>query len=159
MRFLLFSWFAVVSLQCILVACQQDLPLWSGQAIPKELLRPYFLDATSSVESPDYDSSQKSQAYPAVRQTNGLKKRVGELALVLPLVEQKIIRIVNLNCCYAVLLISSLSMFTSFNPFESKHMYPPYVLFDPNGANRSRSSVIHKYTSLWIHPMQVFLYK
>lgn len=86
MRYLVFSWFAVVALQCVLVTCQQDLPLWSGQAISKELLRPYFLDAaSSSIESPDYDSSQKSpalsSAYPARQSVGGLKKRVGEFIL------------------------------------------------------------------------------
>ena len=76
MRFLLLSWLVVVSIQCVLVACQQDLPLWSGQTLSKELLRPYLLDA-SSAESPDYDVSQKS-SFPTRQSSSTLKKRVGK---------------------------------------------------------------------------------
>ncbi|GFR02042.1 uncharacterized protein TNCT_318131 [Trichonephila clavata] len=76
MRFLFLSWLAVLSLEFVMVSCQQDLPLWSGQAISKELLRPYLLD--SSEESSDYESPKVPAlaSYTNRQAAGGLKKRV-----------------------------------------------------------------------------------
>ncbi|GIY37281.1 uncharacterized protein CDAR_261411 [Caerostris darwini] len=75
MRVILISWLSVLVL---MVSCQQDLPLWSGQAISKELLRPYLLEpaSSSSEDSSDYEAPKAS--YTTRQVANGLKKRVGE---------------------------------------------------------------------------------
>ncbi|XP_015908927.1 uncharacterized protein [Parasteatoda tepidariorum] len=77
MKFILISWLMVIGFECVLVTCQQDIPLWSGQAISKEILRPFFLDS-SSEESPDYEN-QKTQAlssYSTRQNAGSIKKRV-----------------------------------------------------------------------------------
>ncbi|KAF8767701.1 uncharacterized protein LOC129966927 [Argiope bruennichi] len=76
MRFVLISWLAVLIVESVMVSCQQDLPLWSGQAISKELLRPYLLDAVSSEESSDYESPKSLSLSSSRQVTGGLKKRV-----------------------------------------------------------------------------------